>query len=156
MYWLIAWSLDIDRPKSIGRLIGVDQTGILYIGSTRSMLRRCGTELCEAMLVSDENFPWSSKQRSFMYDYFHSHRVQHEISRNSLRLCYFETSLEQEAQTLEQQCIIKYRNFHGEPPPFNRDIPYHHLTKDNAQVGPLTPEQLGNEGFWPHEPQRFR
>jgi hypothetical protein len=148
VYWLIVWNDATGRPHCINRLIHSDPYGILYIGSATSLRSRAGT-LASDLLSNDGSMPWSRKCHSVLYDYYHTRGLSEVFPLNTLRLAYHATSSPEEAVMLEQASIIKYRNRHGDRPPFNREVPYNRLADYKAQIGPLSEVQLGNLPYWP-------
>lgn len=107
------------KPRPIPRILGVDERGILYIGSTRS--KRGLRERMKNLCVSIEMVRGRKEGRKHPHTFGPSlmYTGLHEvIGDDELEIFYKRFSFN-EAEFQERLAIFEYTRKYGEPPPLN-------------------------------------
>jgi excinuclease UvrABC nuclease subunit len=101
---------DNDEPRRLPRVLGVDQSGILYIGRSGNLndrLRMLWRVLQPNYRASAHTFGMNYKSLQVIQDAFPYDTLAIEFEENS------------EAKQLEKSLLEAYRQIYGEVPPLN-------------------------------------
>ncbi|MDX9710125.1 MAG: hypothetical protein RBT64_11280 [Trichloromonas sp.] len=118
-YWLVK-KIDKGSPHPIGRVSGIDQHGILYIGQSKSlrnrfkeMLKQFNSKTTEVSAIAKAGHPAS-------YEWHISSR--NKISHPLNTIFYVFEKIDKSEDTVKKELIYltNYRDMFGEYPPWNQ------------------------------------
>ena len=119
--YVVFWVRD-GKPVPIPRILGVDEKGVLYIGTTRSKkgLRRRIRDLWISVQMARRHIEGKHYPHTFGPSLVYT--GLHNLIRDEELWSYFKEFSIYEAEYQEKRAILEYTSRYGEPPPLNLQV----------------------------------
>lgn len=117
--YIVFWVKD-GKPRSINRILGIDERGVLYIGSTKASLRRRLRDMWRSVEVARCRIKLKKYPHTFGPSLLYT--GLHELIADQELWVFFKEFGENAAKKQEMSAILEYTRKYGEPPPLNLQV----------------------------------
>jgi hypothetical protein len=149
--YMVQWVERSDKqlvPRSIPRILNIDNAGILYIGSARKLhsrlknLKRSISKVFEAYrggsLFNED--PLKKINHTVAKTIIYTNLVETLGSEDNLQVCYKVFNNEEDAKLQEVLMLYRYTRCYGEPPPLNLGVGKEHIEGIRRKEHMLDPD----------------